>query len=133
MCDRRAPPVPPVSDPRATAHWFAATAAAEPPDDPPGVLDRSQGLRVTCRGAGHPTAVRAQRGSSRGLGGWGVRGMGRGSVCLVEAKWEARHDLSTATVDTSMFNRFMLQREAPPRLTSSSWRGTSGWGGTEER
>lgn len=38
--------IPPVSLPRAAAHWFSATAEAEPPEDPPGILRISQGLRV---------------------------------------------------------------------------------------
>ena len=38
---------PPVSVPNAPGHWPEATAAAEPPDDPPGVRVRSHGLRVT--------------------------------------------------------------------------------------
>src|SRR4051812_44886817 len=37
---------PPVSDPRATGTDPAATAAADPPLDPPGVRSRSQGLRT---------------------------------------------------------------------------------------
>src|ERR1039457_3973944 len=37
---------PPVSDPRATVAKFAATAAADPPLDPPGTRVRSRGLRV---------------------------------------------------------------------------------------
>src|SRR5262245_30434629 len=37
---------PPVSVPRETGARHAATAAAEPPDDPPGVRSRSHGLRV---------------------------------------------------------------------------------------
>lgn len=37
---------PPVSDPMAAAHSPAATAAADPPLDPPGMHDRSHGLRV---------------------------------------------------------------------------------------
>ena len=28
-------------------HWFATTAAADPPDDPPGMRDVSHGFRVT--------------------------------------------------------------------------------------
>ena len=35
---------PPVSVPRAIGAIPAATAAAEPPDEPPGVLSRSHGL-----------------------------------------------------------------------------------------
>ena len=38
---------PPPSEPLATATSPAATAAAEPPDEPPGVRWRSHGLRVT--------------------------------------------------------------------------------------
>ena len=38
---------PPPSVPSDKGAKPAATAAAEPPDDPPGVFDRSQGLRVT--------------------------------------------------------------------------------------
>src|SRR5690606_25668572 len=34
------------SCPTATAHRLAASAAADPPDDPPGVRSRSYGLRV---------------------------------------------------------------------------------------
>ena len=37
---------PPVSDPRPSPAKPAATAAAEPPDDPPGTLLVSCGLRV---------------------------------------------------------------------------------------
>src|SRR6478735_3321988 len=37
---------PPVSEPRARGASQAATAAAEPPPDPPGMRERSQGLRV---------------------------------------------------------------------------------------
>jgi hypothetical protein len=37
---------PPVSVPRLPAHSEAATAAAEPPDDPPGTRSRSHGLRT---------------------------------------------------------------------------------------
>src|SRR5919106_2047114 len=37
---------PPVSDPRATGTHCAATAAAEPPLDPPGVRSVAQGLRT---------------------------------------------------------------------------------------
>ena len=37
---------PPVSEPRATGAIPAATAAADPPDDPPGTRSRSHGLRV---------------------------------------------------------------------------------------
>src|SRR6185369_12557078 len=37
---------PPVSVPRAPGTMRAATAAALPPDEPPGVRDRSHGLRV---------------------------------------------------------------------------------------
>ena len=37
---------PPVSLPRLAAHSPAATAAAEPPELPPGILDKSHGLRV---------------------------------------------------------------------------------------
>ena len=37
---------PPVSEPSASGANPAATAAAEPPDDPPGTRDRSWGLRV---------------------------------------------------------------------------------------
>ena len=35
-----------MSLPRAAAHWRAATAAAGPPDDPPGTRCVSHGLRV---------------------------------------------------------------------------------------
>src|SRR5262249_14875349 len=35
---------PPVSVPMPSGAWYAATAAAEPPDDPPGTLLRSHGL-----------------------------------------------------------------------------------------
>ena len=38
---------PPVSDPIDTVHSSAATAAAEPPEEPPGTRVRSQGLAVT--------------------------------------------------------------------------------------
>src|SRR5690606_36665504 len=38
---------PPVSDPRAAAAMPAATAAADPPLDPPGVRSRSHGFFVT--------------------------------------------------------------------------------------
>src|SRR5690349_24869277 len=37
---------PPVSEPRASGAKRAATAAAEPPDDPPGTRETSCGLRV---------------------------------------------------------------------------------------
>src|SRR5262249_29570213 len=37
---------PPVSVPMASGTSHAATAAAEPPDDPPGTLARFHGLRV---------------------------------------------------------------------------------------
>src|SRR6185503_17033442 len=37
---------PPVSDPRAIGAICAATAAALPPEEPPGTRVRSQGLRV---------------------------------------------------------------------------------------
>ena len=37
---------PPVSVPKLPAHSDAATAAAEPPEDPPGTRSRSQGLRT---------------------------------------------------------------------------------------
>src|SRR2546429_1147059 len=37
---------PPVSVPSAPRHCAAATATAEPPDDPPGTRSASQGLRV---------------------------------------------------------------------------------------
>src|SRR5947209_3509486 len=37
---------PPVSVPRANTAWPAATAAADPPDDPPGTRDGSHGLRT---------------------------------------------------------------------------------------
>ena len=37
---------PPVSEPRASGTKPAATAAAEPPDDPPGTRPVSWGLRV---------------------------------------------------------------------------------------
>src|SRR3954452_22805245 len=37
---------PPVSVPIASGAWNAATAAAEPPPEPPGIRSRSQGLRV---------------------------------------------------------------------------------------
>lgn len=40
-----------MSDPRAAAHWPAATAAAEPPDDPPGTRSVSQGFLVACSGS----------------------------------------------------------------------------------
>src|SRR5512139_165331 len=36
---------PPVSDPRPSTAWRAATAAAEPPLDPPGARSRAHGLR----------------------------------------------------------------------------------------
>ena len=29
-------------------HWDAATAAADPPEEPPGTLSMSYGLQVTC-------------------------------------------------------------------------------------
>ena len=38
---------PPVSEPSAAMHSSAATAAAEPPDEPPGMRVVSHGLRVT--------------------------------------------------------------------------------------
>ena len=37
---------PPVSVPMPRGAWYAATAAAEPPDDPPGTRSRSHGLAV---------------------------------------------------------------------------------------
>ncbi len=37
---------PPVSVPIASGASYAATDAAEPPEEPPGTRDRSQGLRV---------------------------------------------------------------------------------------
>ncbi len=37
---------PPVSDPSATSASPAATAAADPPEDPPGTRSRSAGFRV---------------------------------------------------------------------------------------
>ena len=37
---------PPVSEPRVTGTKPAATAAAEPPDEPPGTRSTSHGLRV---------------------------------------------------------------------------------------
>src|SRR5438270_3749786 len=37
---------PPVSDPRAATAISAATAAADPPDDPPGTRLRSRGFRT---------------------------------------------------------------------------------------
>src|SRR5690349_25084144 len=37
---------PPVSVPRASGAMKAATAAAEPPPEPPGIRSRSHGLRV---------------------------------------------------------------------------------------
>src|SRR5262245_26339457 len=36
---------PPVSVPMPSGAWYAATAAAEPPDEPPGTRFRSHGLR----------------------------------------------------------------------------------------
>src|SRR3712207_3350157 len=39
--------LPPVSVPRVKWPMPAATAAADPPLDPPGTLDRSHGLRLT--------------------------------------------------------------------------------------
>lgn len=39
--------LPPVSLPNDTIHCLAETAAAEPPDEPPGTRDKSQGLAVT--------------------------------------------------------------------------------------
>jgi len=39
--------LPPVSLPNDTTHCLAETAAADPPDDPPGTLDSSHGLAVT--------------------------------------------------------------------------------------
>lgn len=39
----------PVSLPREATHCPAATADAEPPDDPPGTLSRSHGFRVHCK------------------------------------------------------------------------------------
>src|SRR5450755_3759442 len=38
---------PPVSVPIASGASYEATAALDPPDDPPGIRSRSQGLRVT--------------------------------------------------------------------------------------
>ena len=40
--------LPPVSLPKEHTHCLAATAAADPPEDPPGTLDKSHGLDVTC-------------------------------------------------------------------------------------
>src|SRR5215510_15934014 len=37
---------PPISEPNSSDTYPAASAAAEPPDDPPGVRPRSQGLLV---------------------------------------------------------------------------------------
>ena len=37
---------PPVSVPRAPAHSRAATAAPDPPDEPPGMRSTSHGLRT---------------------------------------------------------------------------------------
>src|SRR3954465_2655302 len=37
---------PPVSEPSVARHSSAATAAADPPEEPPGIRSRSQGLRV---------------------------------------------------------------------------------------
>jgi len=37
---------PPVSEPTARAHSLAAVAAAEPPEEPPGTREASQGLCV---------------------------------------------------------------------------------------
>src|ERR1039457_1121517 len=37
---------PPGAGPSARGAWEAATAAAEPPDEPPGILARSHGLRL---------------------------------------------------------------------------------------
>src|SRR5438093_13740858 len=37
---------PPVSVPKAAMHWSAATAAADPPDEPPGTRSALHGLRV---------------------------------------------------------------------------------------
>lgn len=39
--------LPPVSLPNDTTHCLAETAAAEPPDDPPGTHSRFQGFAVT--------------------------------------------------------------------------------------
>ena len=38
--------LPPVSEPKDAGQNPAATQAADPPDDPPGTLSTSQGLRV---------------------------------------------------------------------------------------
>ena len=40
---------PPVSEPRAAMAVRSATAAAEPPDEPPGMREGSWGLRVVPR------------------------------------------------------------------------------------
>ena len=40
---------PPVSDPRARNPSPAATAAQEPPEEPPGTWDRFQGFLVTAK------------------------------------------------------------------------------------
>src|SRR3989344_8965382 len=40
---------PPVSEPKAALAMLAATAAAEPPDDPPGTRSKSLGLRVNLK------------------------------------------------------------------------------------
>lgn len=37
----------PVSLPSAAMHWDAATAAADPPEEPPGTRSMSHGLQVT--------------------------------------------------------------------------------------
>ena len=37
---------PPVSEPKAATHRSAATAAAEPPEEPPGTLSRAHGFLV---------------------------------------------------------------------------------------
>src|ERR1700722_11885170 len=48
---------PPVSVPMARSHTPAATSAADPPEEPPDVRDRSRGLRVSpTRGLAKPAA-----------------------------------------------------------------------------
>ncbi len=77
-------PYLPVSDPKAAAHCSAATAAAEPPEDPPGTQAVSHGLRVCYRrshiGGEEEKKVCDLCGSSETLG----QGLGSsaGSLCF---------------------------------------------------
>ena len=54
---------PPISDPMASVAMPAANAAAEPPDDPPGVQSGFQGLRVTPHKSLQVTPIRKNSGA----------------------------------------------------------------------